>query len=419
VSPQTVPYDVIVIGAGPAGSAAATVLAQHGHRVALLEKQKFPRYRIGESLIPYCWFPLERLGLADRMESSGFVVPKHSVQFISMDGQRSKPFYFFEHYDHPSSTTWQVVRSDFDQLLLDNAVDSGVELFERTTAKELLRSESAVTGVVAERADGERLELIAPLTFDASGRDLFAATRNHWRVSDEKLQKISLWTYYRGALRDAGLDAGATTIAYLPEKAWFWYLPLSGDEVSVGIVADPQYLFREGKDQAAIFAREVALQPWISEHLAPGEQRGAFRVTRDFSYRSRYCASDGLVLVGDAFSFLDPVFSSGVFFALQGGVLAGDAAHEALAAGDVSAARFADYGRQMCRAMEAMRGLVHAFYEVDFSFGDFFKLHPDRRSDVTDVLIGALDKDFEPLFTALREFADIPPPLSHGGPLDG
>ena len=238
-------------------------------------------------------------------------------------------------------------------------------------------------------------------------------------MDDEKLQKVSLWTYYRGALRDPGLDAGATTIAYLPEKAWFWYLPLAHDEVSVGIVADPAYLFREGKDQAAIFAREVALQPWISEHLAPGTQQGEFRVTRDFSYRSRHCASDGLVLVGDAFAFLDPVFSSGVFFALQGGVLAGDAAHEALTAGDVSAARFADYGRHMCRAMEAMRGLVHAFYEVRFSFGDFFKLHPNRRPDVADVLIGDLDKDFEPLFTALRDFADIPAPLPHGGPLHG
>ena len=119
-------FDVLVVGAGPAGSSAATVLAKHGRRVALLEKESFPRYHVGESMIPHCWHALDRLGVADRMDDSGFVVTKHSVQFVSTAGNRSKPFYFFQHDPHPSSKTWQVVRSEFDTLLRDNALEQGV-----------------------------------------------------------------------------------------------------------------------------------------------------------------------------------------------------------------------------------------------------------------------------------------------------
>lgn len=412
-------YEVVVVGAGPAGSAAAAVLAEHGHRVALLERQPFPRYRIGESLIPYCWFALDRLGLADRMEECGFTVPKHSVQFVSTDGTRSRPFYFFQHDVHPSSHTWQVVRADFDRMLRDDAVAKGAVLLEGWTAKELLRDEAGrVVGVHAEGPDGGE-DFHAPLTIDASGRDLFAAARNRWRVGDQELRKVALWTYYDGALRDPGLDEGATTIAYLPEKGWFWYLPLAGDRTSVGIVADPRYLFRAGKDHEAIFRREVQEQPWIDRHLAPGRRVADFQVTHDFSYRSRHSAEDGLVLAGDALAFLDPVFSSGVFFALDGGVRVGDAAHEALVGGDCSAARFTDYAEHCLAGVEAMRALVHAFYDPDFNFGAFFKSHPDMRPEVTDVLIGRLDKDFGPLFEAMRAFARLPEPLEHGRPRAG
>ena len=409
--------DAIVIGAGPAGCAAATVLAEKGHRAVLLERERFPRYRVGESLIPHCWFPLNRLGLTEKLDASGFIVHKHSVQFIGLDGEVSKPFYFFQHREHPSSRTWQVVRSEFDQMLLDNALEKGVELLQETTARELLREDGAVVGVHAETRKGPLFELRAPVTIDASGRDTFAQIKSGWRVPDAKLKKYALWTYYREALRDSGLDAGATTIAYLPEKGWFWYLPLADDLVSVGIVGEKSYLYRDTKDPEEIFLREVQVQPWIRRHLEPGTPSGEFQVTSDFSYRSKHCATDGLILTGDAFAFLDPVFSSGVFLALQGGVMAGDAVHEALRARDVSGARFTEYGERFCHGIEAMRRLVHAFYDPTFSFGTFFKAHPDMRAGVTDVLIGDLYQDFEPLFEAMSTFADIPTPLPHGGPL--
>ena len=411
-------FDAIVIGAGPAGSAAATVLAEYGRRVALLEKSRFPRYRVGESLIPFCWHPLNRLGLVEAMDEAAFKVFKQSVQFVSQEGQLSKPFYFDEHTDHPCARTWQVVRSDFDRLVRGNAVAKGAELFEETTAREFLREEGKVVGVRCDSPEGE-LELRAPVTIDASGREAMAQQKNQWRVPDEQLKKMAVWTYYQGALRDEGKDEGATTIAYIPGKGWFWYIPLPDDMVSVGVVADKEYLFAETKDPETIFEREVKRQPWIERHLEPGRCTGEFHVTSDFSNRSQYCAEDGLVLAGDAFAFLDPVFSSGVFLALQGGVMAADAVEEALRAGDTSAERFQGYGERFCAGMEAMRKLVYAFYEENFNFAEFLKDHPQYQHALTDCLIGNLWRNFDEFFAEMSNYMLVPEPLPHGHQVAG
>ena len=408
-------FDALVIGAGPAGSSAAAVLAEHGHDVLLLEREGGTRYAVGESLIPFCWFPLDRLGLVETLEASDFIVHKHSVQFINTEGVRSKPYYFFQHYDHPSARTWQVHRERFDEMLLDNAVKRGAQLV-RATAKEFLRTSGTITGVRAETPDGNVHEFTARMTIDATGRDAFAQRENGWKIPDKDLRKVAIWSYFKGAKRDPGLDEGATTIAYLTSKGWFWYLPLCDDVVSVGVVGEPEYLFDETRDHEAILDREIARQPWIADHLSTGEKLRECYVTSDFTYRSKHCAEDGLVLAGDAFSFLDPVFSSGVFLALHSGVLAGDAVHAALEAKDVSAAAFADYGAKLCEAIEAMRRLVFAFYDTGFNFGEFLKVHPEMRGEVTDCLIGDLHKNFDPLFEAMSRFANIPAPLPHGAP---
>jgi flavin-dependent dehydrogenase len=414
-------YDAIVIGCGPAGSTAAAVLAAKGRRVLVLEKEKFPRYHIGESLIPYTYFPLQRVGLIDKMKASHFT-KKFSVQFVSPSGRSSQPFYFFNHFKHEAAETWQVLRSEFDQLLMENAREKGAEVMEEINVRETIEKDGYVVGVKAVNKAGEALEFHAPMTLDATGRDAFSVSRKGWKVRDPYLNKIAIWTYYKGAMRDPGIDEGATTIAYVPDKGWFWYIPLAGDIVSVGIVAEKDYLYKgstgKGSEQLKeIFHREVLSNKWVEKHLAVGEQFGPYRVTGEYSYRSRHCAANGLVLVGDAFAFLDPVFSSGVFLALCSGERAADVVDQALTDGDFSAERFSAYGADMCRGIESMRRLVYTFYDHEFSFRAFIDRYPDLARDVTDVLIGNLLIDLDRLWQAVGEFAKVPPALSHGAPM--
>jgi flavin-dependent dehydrogenase len=408
-------YDAIVVGGGPAGSSTAALLAEKGHDVLVVEKEKFPRYHVGESLMPFCYFPLERLGLIDTlMESAN--PRKYCVQFVRQDGFLSQPFYFFQHFDHPSSTTWQVWRSEFDKMILEKARSNGATVMEETKAKKLIKSGDRVEGITVESDELGSLDIHAPIVVDASGRDCFAAHKQKWMVRDPELKKIALWTYYKGAKRDPGLDEGATTVAYLPNKGWFWYIPLSGDMVSVGIVAERDYLFNGStKDHEEIFQREVLNNEWIKEHLAEAEQTGEYRITGEYSYRNRYCASDGLVLAGDALGFLDPVFSSGVFLALKSGVMLADEIDLALKAGDLSAKSFDRYGKRMQSSIETMRKIVYAFYDKDFSFGDIAKRGDHLRAALTDCLIGNVDdNEFRELFDAMSDLADLPDPIEHG-----
>ena len=408
-------YDTIIIGGGPAGSTAGALLAEKGRRVLILEREKFPRYHIGESLMPFCWFTLQRLGVLGEMDRIAYT-KKYSVQFVTPDGRQSQPFYFFQHYDHPSAVTWQVERAEFDLMLLDNARGRGAEVRELTPVRRLIKDDAGRTiGVEATGPDGEALRFFAPMTIDCSGREQIATAREGWRVKDPQLNKLALWTYYRGAKRDPGIDEGNTTVAYVEGRGWFWYIPMRDDIVSVGIVADKDYLFSESKDPAAILAREIGRNAWIADHLSIGEQFGEYWVTSEFSYRSRHCAADGLLLAGDAFAFLDPVFSSGVFLALKSGEMAADAVDAALTAGDTSGARFADYGEKLCVGIENMRKLVYAFYDRNFSFGRMLKTFPQHRGLLTDSLIGDLfDPDFTELHAAIREFAELPEPIEHG-----
>jgi flavin-dependent dehydrogenase len=415
---DTTHADIVIIGAGPAGTSAAALLAGQGHRVLVLEREKFPRYHIGESLIPFTFFPLQRLGLIESMRRSAFV-KKYSVQFVAPSGKASQPFYFFNRYDRDTvAQTWQVLRSEFDQMLVDHARARGAQVIEEVTVQTLLHDGARVAGARAQHRDGRTVEYRAPITLDASGKESFAAVRQGWRVRDPKLNKVAVWTYYEGARREPGIDAGATTVAFVPEKGWFWYIPQHRDQVSVGVVAEGKYLTRGGlKTPEAIFQREIGQNLWIQEHLACGRQTGPYFITSEYSFHSRYCACEGLLLLGDAFAFLDPVFSSGLMLALKSGVEAADAVHAAFAAGDFCAARFAAYGQTMREGLENMRKLVYAFYEPNFSFRALTDKFPDLAGDITDCLSGDVHKDFSRLWQAIREFADVPEALPYGGPL--
>jgi len=411
-------YDAILIGAGPAGSCASAILAEYGHRVLVLEREKFPRYHIGESLIPFTYAPLERIGMIPKMKASHFV-KKYSVTFVQPDGRRSQPFYFFNRYDRETvAQTWQVLRSEFDQMLLDNAREKGAEVREETTVNRLLMDGDRVIGVEAtDRRTGETYEVQAPIVLDCTGKEAFTANRNGWRMRDPYLNKIAVWTYYRGSKREPGIDEGATTVAYVPDKGWFWHIPQHDDMVSVGVVAEGKYLTRGGiKDPQQIFHREVAENHWIQEHLGAGESTGEYFLTSEYSRHSKYCAAPGLLLVGDALAFLDPVFSSGVMLALKSGHLAGEAVHEGLVAGDLSPARFTEYGATIRAGVENMRKLVYAFYDPAFSFREVIKAHPEAAGLITDCLSGDVNKDFTQLWAWIREFVPLPDDLPYGEP---
>jgi len=407
--------DVLIIGAGPAGTTAATILAEEkGRKVIVLEKEHFPRYHVGESLIPHCWDTLDRLGMTERLDAKGFQ-SKQSVQFVSEEGELSAPFYFSKHTDHPRAKTWQVDRETFDTMMMERAREAGAEVREGVKVIEFLEQDDVIVGVLAEDESGKRFELRAPITMDASGRDALFQRKKKWRKRDPKLNKIAIWTLYKGAKRDPGVDEGATTIAYVKEKGWFWNIPLKDNIVSTGIVAERDYLYRDGRDLAKIYEREIKENKWVHEHLSEGEQFGDYWVTGEYSYRAENCATDGLVLIGDAFAFLDPVFSSGVYLALTTGSMSADAVDKALSLGDTSGEQFREYGERVCQGIEWMRKLVYAFYDDNFSFKDVVMKYADVRRDLTDCLIGDLiDKDYSDLFKKVGEFADLPSDLPHG-----
>jgi flavin-dependent dehydrogenase len=413
--------DVIIIGGGPAGSCAAAILAEYGHRVVVFEREKFPRYHIGESLIPFTFGPLERIGMIPKMKESLFV-KKYSVTFVQPDGRRSQPFYFFTRYDRESvAQTWQVLRSEFDQMLLDNAREKGADVREQSTVNRLPLEDGKVTGVeVTDRAANQTYKVCAPITLDCTGKEAFASNANGWRMRDPYLNKIAVWTYYKGSKREEDIDEGATTVAYVPEKGWFWHIPQHNDMVSVGVVAEGKYLTRGGvKEPREIFHREVEENRWIKEHLAAGASTGEYFITSEYSRHSKHCAAAGLVLVGDAFAFLDPVFSSGVMLALKSGQLVGETVHEGLRSGDLSPARFSEYGSLMRQGVENMRKLVYAFYDPNFSFREVIKKHPEAGGLITDCLSGDVNKDFTVLWDWIREFVALPEDLPYGEPLLG
>jgi len=386
--------DVIVIGGGPAGSTVSTLIAQKGHRVELFERERFPRFHIGESLIPQTYLVLKRLGMLDKMKGSHFV-KKYSVQFINARGKLSEPFYFIDHRPHECSQTWQVRRSEFDHMMLNNAREHGVQVHEGVRVLQVLFEGQRAVGVRIVGEDGGERDIRGKVVVDASGQSSMIIDRLKLREWDPVLKKAALWTYWKGAQRDTGRDEGATLVIQTRGKqGWFWYIPLHDDILSVGVVASYDYLFknRPGKDLQTIYFEEVAACPGLEPRIAKAQRIEPFRAAKEYSYRSTKAAGDGWALVGDAFGFLDPLYSSGVLLALKSGEMAADAITEGLAKGDTSAAQLGKWEADFGRGMDRMRRLVCEFYD-GFSFGRFVKKHPHLKGFVTDVLIGDLFKD--------------------------
>lgn len=387
--------EVVVVGGGPAGATAAAVAAQRGRRVALFEREHFPRFHVGESLIPETFGVFERLGMLDAMRGSRFI-EKHSVQFVNERGMLSEPFYFSDHRPQESSRTWQVRRSEFDEMMLRNAARLGVDVHEGCRVLEVLfdgsGSGARARGVRVQDEAGLVRTVEADVVVDASGQGAMIQSRLGLRDWDRELKKAAVWSYWKGASRGTGRDEGATLVLQLDEKqGWFWYIPLHDDIMSVGVVAGHDYLFknRATKDSDVIYREEIGRCPGLIPRLEHAEMIEPVRVAKEYSYRSRQVAGEGWVLVGDAFGFLDPLYSSGILLALKSGELAGDAVADALEVDDTSADRLGAWAPDFIRGMERMRRLVVEFYD-GFNFGKFVKRHPHLKGHITDMLIGDL-----------------------------
>jgi flavin-dependent dehydrogenase len=317
-------------------------------------------------------------------------VKKYSVQFVNSAGKLSAPFYFWDNKPHECSQTWQVVRSEFDKMMIDNAREHGVEVHEGVRVVDVLMDGDRATGVTIQTDGGARRDIHAPVVVDASGQNGLLQNRLRLRIWDPVLNKGAIWTYWKGAYRDTGRDEGATIVIQMPnKKGWFWYIPLHDDRVSVGVVAPFDYLFKGRGDRETTYKEEVDQCPGVKERIASATRLTGYFATKDYSYRANRAAGDGWVLVGDAYGFLDPLYSSGVLLALKSGELAADAILEGFEKNDLSGAQLGKWRAVFDQGVDRMRRLVCEYYD-GFSFGNFVRNYPDLRNTVTDLLIGDL-----------------------------
>lgn len=386
-------YDVVVVGAGPAGSVAASYLAKHGHRVLVIESEQFPRFHVGESLLPLGDYVFEAIGCREKIAAAGFQ-PKCGGQLRSSCGGYHVVFDFKENRIQPAETV-QVHRAQFDQLLLDHAVSLGAELVvARARSYEVDEQGVAVTfapGDLAVRT------VRAKVIIDASGRNGFVAKREGVRIPDTDLQKAAVFAHFRSVPRDPGIRSDDTRIVSLPGLGWTWWIPLSADLTSVGVVIDlAEYRQKDKGDLEAIFWEAVKSSSLATELLCDAERTTEFRAESGFSYGTKSYFGERWFLAGDAGSFLDPVWSSGVQLALQSGLESAQAAILGYLQPSPKKLRAQQrYERTLRRRYDFVRKFVLGFYDpatrdLFFSPRPYFGL----RRAITKVLAGGFDLNF-------------------------
>jgi flavin-dependent dehydrogenase len=371
-------HDVIVIGAGPAGSTAATLLARQGFSVVLLERERFPRFQIGESLLPYNNDVFNRLGITEELAAT--FLPKYGGEFVTADGLKRTIFRFDLTLDEPYRRSFQVKRSEFDLLLMRMARESGVTVREQVTVKDVDLSKE--DRALLTTATGERLE--ARFVIDASGHGSVVGQRVARRTEVHSLKKVALFAHYSGVPRDEGRNGGNTVIVILRD-AWFWLIPLSDELMSVGLVVDRDHLVNCGLTPEELLARTIALTPVVAARMQHAERLTTVYARKDFSYRMDTLAGPNFALVGDAAGFIDPIFSTGVLVAMHSATIAADAVGERIRRGSMTALR--NYERKTQRAIDKYLQFIESFYRPEFL--EVF-LHPQPRFGLFRAIVGIL-----------------------------
>jgi len=355
-------YDVAIIGGGPAGSTAAALLARASRRVVVFEREKFPRFHIGESLLPFSMKAFTRLGLHEKFLRAGFM-KKFGGEIAGACSDSGVKFYFKDGYRSQTDHAYQVTRSDFDKMLLDHAAECGAEVHEQTLVDRFDLASDHVTLTV--KNNGSSHSVRAGYLIDASGRTSVLGREFKIKKTYDHLHKLSIFAHYEGVWRPEGID-GTLTVLIRAVDRWFWLIPLSAERTSVGVVLDSQ-TFRRSKLSGEDFLQQsLAEQPSIAKRITNARRVSDVYVEADFSYRSERLYGDRWLLTGDAAGFIDPIFSSGVFLAVFSGELAADALHEVLDRPRNAKRRFAHYERKVNRAMDVYLRFVNAWYTKEF-----------------------------------------------------
>ena len=382
----TAAYDVVVVGGGPGGSTTAGFLARAGLRVALFEREVFPRLRVGESLLPAMLPLLDRLGAGEAVAAAGFQV-KYGACFHDQESGLESTFYFAEGKPWPPHS-YEVPRAEFDTVLLDHARKQGAQVYQPATVESVAFDDAGVT--VTARHGEAPLTTRAAFLVDASGRDSFLASRVGTRRRIPNLGKVALFAHFRGATRAPGREEGNIRI-YIFEDGWFWYIPFAGDVTSVGCVLHARTVRGREASVEALYAEMIQRCRRVAERLVGAERITPVHPVANFSYVNRPVVGDRFLCVGDTMAFIDPIFSGGVFISMQSAELAARAIERAFHENRFEAARFAAYERAIRRGMRPFFRMIHKYYEP--AFMELF-LQPSDRFGALDAVLSVLAGGF-------------------------